>query len=60
MLHATVAELDAAEAKLNVNELVKQGLAGVSRESYRYVAGRAEVVETSKQTEAAKRNAAIA
>lgn len=61
LLHATAEELEAAEAKLNVPELVKQGLAGATHESYRYAGGRVETMQASEKPEGkAKRNAAIA
>lgn len=59
LLHATAEELGAAEAKLNVNELVRQGVAGATHENYRYAGGRVETVQTPAQPEEkSKRNAA--
>lgn len=60
LLHATAAELEAAEAKLNLSELVRQGVAGASRENYRYVAGHVEILEAPAPSPTLKRNAALA
>jgi tRNA uracil 4-sulfurtransferase len=60
VLHATATELDAAEARLDVNELVRQGVAGAALEHYRYKGGRVEMVEAPTQPQELKRNAAIA
>ena len=60
VLHATSQELDEAEAKLKIEELVKQGVAGTTHESYRYAEGRVELVPAPKPAQEAKRNAAIA
>jgi tRNA uracil 4-sulfurtransferase len=60
LLHATAKELEAAEAKLNVPELVKQGIEGITHESYRYVAGRVELIQAQELSEEAKGKAALA
>ncbi|HKW90222.1 MAG TPA: tRNA uracil 4-sulfurtransferase ThiI [Candidatus Acidoferrales bacterium] len=61
LLHASAEELDLAEAMLNVDELVKQGIAGATHESYRYACGRVEIAPRAGQLEEkVKRNAAIA
>ncbi|HEV2488983.1 MAG TPA: tRNA uracil 4-sulfurtransferase ThiI [Candidatus Acidoferrales bacterium] len=59
-LHASAEELSAAEAKLDVNELVRRGVAGATLEHCRYASGRVELVEAQARAEEAKRNAAIA
>ncbi len=43
-LHATSAELDAAEATLDVRALVRRGVDGAQTERFRYAAGRVENV----------------
>jgi thiamine biosynthesis protein ThiI len=43
-LHATSAELDAAEAALDVRALVRRGVEGAQTERFRYAAGRVESV----------------
>ncbi len=43
-LHATSAELDAAEATLDVRALVRRGVEGAQTERFRYAAGRVESV----------------
>jgi len=43
-LHATSAELDAAEATLDVRALVRRGVDGAQTERFRFVAGRVETV----------------
>lgn len=48
-LYATPAELDAAESGLDLARLVRQGVENTARETYRYVAGRVEVTESSPQ-----------
>jgi tRNA uracil 4-sulfurtransferase len=45
-LHASSAELDAAEARLDVAALVRQGVEKTALERFRYVAGRVEAVES--------------
>ena len=45
-LHATSAELDAAEATLDVRALVRRGVDGAQTERFRYAAGRVEPVES--------------
>ncbi|MBI1750298.1 MAG: tRNA 4-thiouridine(8) synthase ThiI [Acidobacteria bacterium] len=45
-LHATTAELDQAEATLDVRALVRRGVEGVQTERFRYAAGRVEQVES--------------
>jgi thiamine biosynthesis protein ThiI len=60
LLHASAEELDAAEAKLNVEELVRQGVAGATLEHYRYAGGRVELVEAPSKPQNLKQNAAIA
>jgi thiamine biosynthesis protein ThiI len=45
-LHATSAELDAAEATLDVRALVRRGVDGAQTERFRYAAGRVEQVES--------------
>ena len=59
-LHATPAELDAAEAKLDLPQLVRQGIAGTALESYRYAAGRVESTEVPLRRPKEKQDAAIA
>lgn len=59
-LHASPAELDAAEAKLDLSQLVRQGIAGTVLESYRYVAGRVESTEVALNRPKEKQDAAIA
>jgi hypothetical protein len=59
-LHASPAELDAAEAKLDLPQLIRQGVAGTSLESYRYVAGRVESAEVPLNRPKQKQGAAIA
>lgn len=59
-LHATPAELDAAEAKLDLPQLVRQGIAGTALESYRYAAGRVEFTEVPLHRPKEKQDAAIA
>lgn len=44
-LFATPAELDAAEAKLDVRELVERGLGTLALERYRYAGGKVEQVQ---------------
>jgi thiamine biosynthesis protein ThiI len=61
LLHATAQELEAAEAKLNVNELVSQGVGGATHEIYRYAGGRVEIVQASERPEEkVKQKSAIA
>jgi len=45
-LHATSAELDAAEAALDVRALVRRGVEGAQTERFRYAAGRVEQGES--------------
>lgn len=59
-LHATAAELDAAEAKLDLPQLVGQGIAGMALETFRYVAGRVESTEVPLNRPKEKQDAAIA
>ena len=59
-LHATAAELDAAEAKLDLPQLVRQGVAGTALETYRYVAGRVESTEVPLNRQKERQDAAIA
>ncbi|MFZ0639530.1 MAG: tRNA uracil 4-sulfurtransferase ThiI [Candidatus Acidiferrales bacterium] len=56
-LHAAPAELEAAEAGLDIPRLVRQGIDGATLETYRYVAGRVEMIESPPKP---KQNAAIA
>lgn len=56
-LHATPAELDAAEARLDVPRLVKQGLESATLETYRYLGDRVESVESPPKP---RQNAALA
>jgi tRNA uracil 4-sulfurtransferase len=56
-LYARPAELEKAEAGLDVPRLVRQGLEGAVLETYRYVAGRVEVKEPQPKP---KQNAAMA
>jgi tRNA uracil 4-sulfurtransferase len=53
-LYATAAELETAEAGLDIRRLVLQGIEGAVLETYRYVAGQVEMTELPP-----KRNAAI-
>lgn len=55
-LHARPAELEAAEAALDVPRLVRQGISNAAVETYRYVAGEVEMAEVPKR----KSNIAIA
>lgn len=59
-LHASAAELDAAEAKLDVPQLVQQGVSLAMLEHYRYAAGRVERKEVPKRSSRHKQDAAIA
>ncbi len=59
-LHATPAELEAAEAKLDVAQLVRQGIEGVSLEQYRYVAGRIDRTEVPLHPRSQKQHTATA
>lgn len=59
LLHATAEELEAAEAKLNVEELVKQGVAGATHEKYGYSGGRVEIVQTPERPEEKRKAAAV-
>ena len=59
-LHATPAELDAAEAKLDLPQLVRDGVAGTALEHYRYAAGRVERTEVPLRSRSQKQDAAIA
>ena len=43
-LHASVAELDAAEAMLDLRELVRRGVDSAQTERFRFAAGRVEIV----------------
>jgi thiamine biosynthesis protein ThiI len=55
-LHATSAELDAAEATLDVRALVRRGVDGAQTERFRYAAGRVEnVVGTLESVNAENR-----
>lgn len=56
-LHARPAELETAEAALNVPRLVRQGVENAALDTYRYVAGRVEMKESPPKR---KPNAAIA
>jgi tRNA uracil 4-sulfurtransferase len=56
-LHAAPAELEAAEAGLDIPRLVRQGIDSSTLETYRYVAGRVEMIESPPKP---KQNAAIA
>jgi tRNA uracil 4-sulfurtransferase len=56
-LHASPAELDAAESHLDVARLLRQGVESATLETYRYVAGRVDVTESPARP---KRNTAIA
>ena len=51
-LFASPEELDAAEAGLGVEELVKRGLESLTVERYRYAQGSVEQVESSRQATA--------
>lgn len=59
-LHATPAALDVAEAKLDLPQLVRQGVAGTALESYRYIAGRVESTEVPLHRSKQKQDAAVA
>lgn len=59
-LHATAAELEAAEAKLDLPQLVREGIAGTALEHYRYVAGRVEHTEIPLRPRREKQHTAIA
>ncbi|MHB8640405.1 MAG: tRNA uracil 4-sulfurtransferase ThiI [Candidatus Acidiferrales bacterium] len=59
-LHATPAELDAAEAKLDLPQLVRDGIAGSALDHYRYAAGRVERTEVPLRPRSQKQDAAIA
>lgn len=56
-LHATAAELDAAEAKLDIPRLIQQGVARATREAYRYMGDRVESAESAPKP---RQNAALA
>jgi tRNA uracil 4-sulfurtransferase len=56
-LYASPAELEAAEANLDIACLVRQGIDGAALEMFRYQAGR---VETAQSRPKPRRNAAIA
>lgn len=56
-LHSTVAELDAAESKLDIPRLIGQGVAGAALEKYRYLGGRIESTESLPRP---RQNAALA
>ena len=56
-LHATAAELEVAEAGLDIPHLVRQGIKGGTLEAYRYVGGRVERIELPPKP---RQNAAIA
>lgn len=56
-LHASTAELDAAEATLNIPGLVRQGSEGAILETYRFLGGRVEINESPPKP---SRNAATA
>ena len=51
-LHATTAELDQAEAKLDVPALVARGVETTTQERYKFVAGQVERVESLHSTTA--------
>jgi thiamine biosynthesis protein ThiI len=51
-LHALPEELSKAEAALNIEALVRQGISGMATERYRYAAGRVEKVESFKSATA--------
>jgi hypothetical protein len=51
-LHATAADLDQAEAKLDVQSLVNRGLETATQERYRFAAGQVERVESLRSTTA--------
>jgi len=59
-LHATPTELEAAEAKLDVAQLVRQGIEGTSLEQYRYVAGRIDRTEVPLHARSQKQHTATA
>ncbi|HVA72548.1 MAG TPA: tRNA uracil 4-sulfurtransferase ThiI [Candidatus Limnocylindrales bacterium] len=59
-LHATPTELEAAEAKLDVAQLVRQGIEGTSLEQYRYVAGRIDRTEVPLHPRSQKQHTATA
>jgi tRNA uracil 4-sulfurtransferase len=56
-LHASPAELEAAETNLNIERLVHQGIEGATLETYRYAAGRVDLAESRSKP---RQNAAIA
>ncbi|HEV2288175.1 MAG TPA: tRNA uracil 4-sulfurtransferase ThiI [Candidatus Acidoferrales bacterium] len=60
VLHASAAELDAAETKLDVPQLVQQGVSSAMLEHYRYAAGRVERKEVPPRSQKLKQDAAIA
>ena len=51
-LHASVAELDAAEGAMDIEALIKQGFESSVIERYRYAEGRVEKVESFKSATA--------
>lgn len=51
-LHATIAELDQAEATLDIESLVSQGLQSAQLERFRFSGGRVEQVESLRTTTA--------
>jgi len=51
-LHASIAEIDQAESKLNVEALVRQAIETQAVERYRYASGRVEKVESFKSASA--------
>jgi thiamine biosynthesis protein ThiI len=54
-LHALAAELDQAEARLDVAALVERGVESVTRERYRYAGGRVEQIEDARSGNAGER-----
>ena len=59
-LYASPRELDEAEAHLDLNALIKQGLSGTSIERFSYAGGHVEATEPGALVPADKRQSAIA